>query len=73
MSDLLLDIRGIETQFRTPDGIGYAVNGASFTLKERETLDMVGERGGGRSVTTLSVLGLIPDSPGKVTVGKTLF
>ena len=70
MPDLLLDVRGLEMQFRTPVGIVHAVNGVSFDLKEGETLDMAGESGCGRNVAMLSVLGLIPDSPGKVTVGK---
>jgi oligopeptide transport system ATP-binding protein len=73
MPDLLLDVRGLETQFRTPDGIVHAVNGVSFNVKEGETPDMVGESGCGRNAAMLSVLGLIPDSPGKVTVGKALF
>ena len=73
MPDLLLDVRGLGTQFRTPDGIVHAVNSVSFGLKEGETLDIVGESGCGKSITMLSVLSLIPDSPGKVTVGKALF
>ncbi len=73
MHDLLLDVRGLETQFKTPDGIVHAVNAVSFGLKEGETLDMTGESGCGRNAAMLSVLGLIPDSPGKVTVGKALF
>ena len=73
MPDLLLDVRGLETQFRTPNGIAHAVNALSFGLKEGETLDMTGESGCGRNVAMLSVLGLIPDSPGKVNVGKALF
>ena len=73
MPDLLLDVWGLETQFRTQDGIVHAVNGVSFDLKEGETFDMAGESGCGRNVVMLSVLSLIPDSPGKVTVGKALF
>ena len=70
MPDLLLDVRGLEMQFRTPSGIVHAVNGVSFDLKEGKTFDTAGESGCGRNVAMLSVLGLIPDSPGKVTVGK---
>src|SRR5512140_736893 len=73
MPDLLLDIKGLETQFRTPDGIVHAVNGVSFGLKEGETLGVVGESGCGKSVTMLSVLGLIPTPPGKVTAGKAFY
>lgn len=73
MPDLLLDIRGLETQFKTPEGIIHAVNGVSFGLKEGETLGVVGESGCGKSVTMLSVLGLIPSPPGKVLAGEAFF
>jgi len=73
MPELLLDIQGLETQFRTPDGIVHAVNGVSFTLKEGETLGVVGESGCGKSVTMLSALRLIPSPPGKVVAGKAFF
>jgi oligopeptide transport system ATP-binding protein len=73
MPDLLLDVQGLETQFKTPDGIVHAVNGVSFGLGEGETLGVVGESGCGKSVTMLSVLGLIPNPPGKVTAGKAFF
>lgn len=73
MPDLLLDIKGLETQFKTPDGIVHAVNGVSFGLKEGETLGVVGESGCGKSVTMLSVLGLIPSPPGKVIAGEAFY
>jgi oligopeptide transport system ATP-binding protein len=73
MSDLLLDIKGLETQFKTAEGYVHAVNGVSFGLKEGETLGVVGESGCGKSVTMLSVLGLIPSPPGKVTAGEAFF
>lgn len=73
MPDILLDVQGLETQFRTPDGVVHAVNGVSFAVKEGETLGVVGESGCGKSVTMLSVLGLIPSPPGKVTAGKAIF
>jgi oligopeptide transport system ATP-binding protein len=73
MPDLLLDVKGLETQFKTPEGIVHAVNGVSFSLKEGETLGVVGESGCGKSVTMLSVLGLIPSPPGKVVAGEALF
>ena len=73
MPDLLLDVKGLETQFKTPDGIVHAVNGVSFGLKEGETLGVVGESGCGKSVTMLSVLGLIASPPGKIAAGEALF
>jgi oligopeptide transport system ATP-binding protein len=73
MPDLLLDVKRLETHFKTPDGIVHAVNGVSFGLKEGETLGVVGESGCGKSVTMLSVLGLIPSPPGKVVAGEAYF
>lgn len=73
MPDLLLDVQGLETQFKTSDGIVHAVNGVSFNLAEGETLGMVGESGCGKSVTMMSLLRLIPSPPGEVTAGKAIF
>jgi oligopeptide transport system ATP-binding protein len=73
MSDRLLEVKGLETQFKTPDGLIHAVNGVSFGLKEGETLGVVGESGCGKSVTMLSVLRLIPSPPGKVVTGEAYF
>src|SRR6266511_568339 len=73
MPDFILDVQGLETTFKTPDGVIHAVNGVSFGLAEGETLGVVGESGCGKSVTMLSVLGLIPSPPGKVVTGKAIF
>ena len=73
MPDFILDVQGLETTFKTPDGVVHAVNGVSFGLAEGETLGVVGESGCGKSVTMLSVLGLIPSPPGKVIAGKAMF
>jgi oligopeptide transport system ATP-binding protein len=73
MPELILDVQGLETTFRTPEGVVHAVNGVSFDLKEGETLGVVGESGCGKSVTMLSVLRLIPSPPGKIVGGKALF
>ena len=72
MADLL-DVQGLETQFRTREGIVHAVNGVSFNLKEGETLGIVGESGCGKSVTVLSTLRLIPTPPGRIAAGKAIF
>ena len=72
MTDLL-DVQGLETQFRTREGIVHAVNGVSFKLGEGETLGIVGESGCGKSVTVMSMLRLIPSPPGKVTAGQAMF
>jgi oligopeptide transport system ATP-binding protein len=73
MPDPLLDVKGLETQFKTPDGIIHAVNGVSFALEEGETLGVVGESGCGKSVTMLSVLRLISMPPGKIVAGEAFF
>ncbi len=69
----LLNVQGLETRFRTREGIVHAVNGVSFVLKEGETLGIVGESGCGKSVTVMSMLRLIPSPPGKVTAGKAIY
>lgn len=73
MPELLLDVQGLETTFKTPDGVVHAVNGVSFQLKEGETLGVVGESGCGKSVTMLSTLRLIASPPGEIVAGKALF
>jgi oligopeptide transport system ATP-binding protein len=73
MPDFILDVQGLETTFKTPDGVVHAVNGVSFGLGEGETLGVVGESGCGKSVTMLSVLGLIASPPGKIEAGKAFF
>jgi len=73
MPDFILDVQGLETTFRTPDGVVHAVNGVSFGLAEGETLGVVGESGCGKSVTMLSILGLIQSPPGNVKAGKAIF
>ncbi len=73
MPDILLDVRDLETRFKTQDGLVYAVNGVSFTLENGEVIGLVGESGCGKSVTMLSLLGLIPSPPGYVVGGEALF
>ncbi len=73
MPDFILDVQGLETTFKTPEGIVHAVNGVSFGLAEGETLGVVGESGCGKSVTMLSILRLIASPPGKVEAGKAIF
>lgn len=72
MADLL-NVQGLETHFRTREGIVHAVNGVSYHLKEGETLGIVGESGCGKSVTVMSMLRLIPTPPGKVVGGQAMF
>ncbi len=69
----LLEVKGLETQFFTQDGVVHAVNGISYTLDEGETLAIVGESGCGKSVGVMSLIRLIPIPPGKVVAGEVWF
>ena len=69
----LLSINNLETRFSTREGTVYAVNGVSLSVSKGETLGIVGESGCGKSVTMMSLLGLIPCPPGVITNGEALF
>ena len=69
----LLEVIDLETQFFTEEGIVKAVNKVSFTLFRGETLGIVGESGSGKSVTSLSIMKLIPQPPGKIVGGQILY
>ena len=69
----LLEVNDLRTRFRTPEGTVYAVNGISFHLDEGETLAVVGESGCGKSVTMMSILGLIAKPPGEITSGSATY
>ena len=63
----ILEIHNLRTCFRTHEGTVKAVDGLSLSLTEKETLGIVGESGCGKSVTALSMIGLIPQPPGMVS------
>ena len=67
MPDALLDIRGLSVRFKTPEGIGRAVESVDLSLALGETLGLVGESGCGKTVTAMAVMGLVPSPPGRVT------
>jgi oligopeptide transport system ATP-binding protein len=69
----LLEINDMRTRFHTPEGTIFAVNGISFSVDDGETLAVVGESGCGKTVTMLSVLGLVPVPPGEIVSGRAMF
>ncbi|TXD39383.1 ABC transporter ATP-binding protein [Lujinxingia vulgaris] len=71
--DVILKVDGLKTYFFTDDGVLPSVDGVSFEIKRGRTLGLVGESGSGKSVTSLSVLRLIPQPPGKIVDGQILF
>ncbi len=66
----LLEVKDLKTHFFTSRGVVKAVDGVSFGLKEGETLGLVGESGCGKTITCLSILGLVPGPAGRITGGK---
>jgi peptide/nickel transport system ATP-binding protein len=68
----LLELRELRTYFAADDGEFHAVDGVSFTLRAGRTLGIVGESGCGKSVTALSIMGLVPQPPGRIAGGEVL-
>lgn len=67
---VVLQVKDLETTFFTDDGEVVAVESISFSMNEGEVLAIVGESGCGKSVTSLSIMGLVPSPPGKITNGE---
>ena len=72
MAEPILQVKNLRTDFFTDDGVVQAVRDVSFNLNAGETLGIVGESGCGKSVTAMSILGLV-QTPGKVTGGEIIF
>ena len=71
MSASLLEVRELRTHFKTDDGELAAVDGLSFSIEAGRTLAIVGESGCGKSVTSLSIMGLVP-APGFILPGSSI-
>jgi len=69
----LLEVKNLKTGFKTDDGEFLAVDDISFKLEKGRTLGIVGESGCGKSVTSLSIMRLIPTPPGRIVGGEILF
>ena len=73
MSENLLTVNGLKTYFYTASGVSKAVDGVSFTLDVGEVLGIVGESGSGKSVTSNSIIRLLPPRTGKIVDGEINF
>ncbi|MGI6358761.1 MAG: ABC transporter ATP-binding protein [Bacillota bacterium] len=73
MSEQLLVVNNLRTEIRTRQGRFNAVDGISFELNRGETVAVVGESGCGKSMTALSIMGLLPQPLGRVLAGEILF
>lgn len=69
----LLEVKDLEVSFQTYGGQVKAVRGVNFDLYKGETLAIVGESGSGKSVTSQTIMKLIPMPPGKITGGQIIF
>jgi oligopeptide transport system ATP-binding protein len=72
VADNFLEVRDLRTQFFTRDGTVRAVDGVSFDVRRGEALGLVGESGCGKSITSMSLMRLIPQPPGKIVSGEVI-
>ncbi len=72
IGEIVLEVKDLQTYFVTRWGVVKAVDGVSFNLRKGETLGIVGESGSGKSVTTLSMMRLVPSPPGHIVGGEVI-
>lgn len=70
---VVLELKNLQTYFYTDMGVAKSVDGVSYKVRQGQTLGVVGESGCGKSVTAKSIMGLIPQPPGKIVGGEILF
>ena len=73
MSETILSIKNLTIEFKTEEGTVRAVKKLNLDIPRGKTVGLVGESGSGKSVTSLAIMGLIPDPPGKIAEGEILF
>ena len=69
----LIEVKNLKTYFYTEEGVVKAVDGVDYEIYPGETLGIVGESGCGKSVTSLSIMGLVESPPGKIEAGEIIF
>ena len=72
-NDAILKVNGLKTYFYQASGVSKAVDGVSFSLRQGTTMGIVGESGSGKSVTSASVMRLMPSKTGKIVDGSIIF
>lgn len=72
-NDVVLSVRNLETEFQTDDGAVQVLHGVSFDVRKGRTLGLVGESGCGKSVTSMSIMGLLPKPYGRIIGGEILY
>jgi oligopeptide/dipeptide ABC transporter ATP-binding protein len=72
-NNILLSVEDLKVYFRSEDEVARAVDGVSFDVRREETVCLVGESGCGKTVTALSIMGLVPIPPGEIADGRVLF
>ncbi|MFE3825143.1 ABC transporter ATP-binding protein [Streptomyces sp. NPDC059092] len=72
-SPVLLEVRDLQVEFHTREGVAKAVNGVTYAVAAGETLAVLGESGSGKSVTAQAIMGILDTPPGRIAGGEVLF